>query len=148
MGQPQSAPTLYRWNKNSWKVSPMAVSGMANSVLSVATRNLPCTDRPTPCRHVGGGIKVRKQMRKRACLSPLQSRRWCVKMLNVCVCVTGQMKKNLFYEMKVLFIYFSPRLQFLFIKSEAEVTVATLKEFFKPTSTTFSALAESKPDKC
>lgn len=34
---------------------PMAVSGMANSVFSVATRNLPCTDRPTPCRAEGWG---------------------------------------------------------------------------------------------
>lgn len=81
----QSPPTL----KNSWKVSPMAVSGMANSVFSVATRNLPCTDRPTPCRQGGGGgvrtlalgreVKVRKLMGEIGCLSLLQR---CL-----CVCV-------------------------------------------------------------
>lgn len=46
---------------------PMAVSGMANSVFSVATRNRPWTDRPTPCRaKEGRGLqringKLRKQ---------------------------------------------------------------------------------------
>lgn len=30
---------------------PMAVSGIANNVLSVATLNIPCTDNPTPCQN-------------------------------------------------------------------------------------------------
>lgn len=36
--------------KRRTEVLPMPVSGMANSVFSVATRNRPCTERPTPCR--------------------------------------------------------------------------------------------------
>lgn len=65
---------------------------MANSVFSVATRNLPCTDRPTPCRRggedrtlaLGREVKVRKLMGEIICLSLLQ-RGVCV-----CVCVLQQ----------------------------------------------------------
>lgn len=37
---------------------PMAVSGIANNVLSVATLNIPCTDNPTPCqnKHISNNI--------------------------------------------------------------------------------------------
>ena len=33
----------------SYTDSPIAVSGIANIVFSVATLNIPCTDKPTPC---------------------------------------------------------------------------------------------------
>lgn len=61
MGPPQPPhPTQPSADEEEQLLLPMAVSGMANSVFSVATRNLPCTDRPTPCRAEGrgGGVET------------------------------------------------------------------------------------------
>ncbi len=70
MGQPvppHPSPEKDR-SQCSWADLPIAVSGMANSVFSLATRNRPWTDRPTPCgwrrTKVRGGKKKKKKKKK------------------------------------------------------------------------------------